>query len=452
MGNETKLGIAKIPVRATLDELDKDLSQAKSKAQKSVDGINSVFSKIGIGTIAAGTAIAGLTKFMGDAVEMAKEAERIQANLNATLESTQGAAGLTVDEINNMAAALSQLTTFEDDAIVEGQAMLLTFTNIGKDVFPQATEAMLNMTEKFGSMGAASVQLGKALNDPVTGVTALRRVGVMLTEQQEEQIKKFVEQGDIVSAQKVILAELETEFGGLAKAMGETSEGQMTILNNKLGNMQEAIGAGVLPVLGDLITKITEIVEPFTGMNDQLTELTEGSVHFAASPLFAALENAAIAAKALNEVLEAANSLLEILGINAHNDSREMTILNAILDKLWTVLKLVAGGPLVLINEGLKEMVNLFEMIKSLNVTQIFEDLQSTWNWGSNILGFASGGVVPGPIGMPQLAVVHGGEVVVANGESYSNATTINQYLTVNSQSEKSVIREFAIMRSLAGA
>jgi hypothetical protein len=98
-------------------------------------------------------------------------------------------------------------------------------------------------------MDSAAVQLGKALNDPVLGVTALRRVGVMLTEAQEEQIKQFMEVGDVASAQKIILAELETEFGGLARAIGETSEGKLQILQNNLGNTQEAIGTGLLPLL-----------------------------------------------------------------------------------------------------------------------------------------------------------------------------------------------------------
>ena len=36
----------------------------------------------------------------------------------------------------------------------------------------------------------------------------------------------------------------------------------------------------------------------------------------------------------------------------------------------------------------------------------------------ANLLGFASGGTVPGPIGKPRLAVVHGGERVLTPGEA----------------------------------
>ena len=167
------------------------------------------------GVAAAGAAVVGFGAFLVDSTKKAMEAEKVQAELNAVLKSTKGAAGMSASEISNMADALSKVTPFEDEAIMKGQSMLLTFTNIGKNVFPMATEAMLNLAQKFGSMDSASTQLGKALQDPVNGVTALRRVGVMLTDQQEKQVKEFVKQGKIADAQKVILGELATALPGL---------------------------------------------------------------------------------------------------------------------------------------------------------------------------------------------------------------------------------------------
>jgi len=131
------------------------------------------------------------------------EAEKIQAALNAVLLSTKGASGMTAESVNDLATALQNVTMFEDDAIVEGENMLLTFTGIGKDVFPDATEAMLDMSQALGQdMKGSAIQLGKALNDPIAGATALRKVGVALTDAQEEQIKAFVASGDVMSAQE----------------------------------------------------------------------------------------------------------------------------------------------------------------------------------------------------------------------------------------------------------
>ena len=47
--------------------------------------------------------------------------------------------------------------------------------------------------------------VGKALNDPLKGLTALSRIGVQFTAQQQEQIKAMVEVGDVAGAQKIIL-------------------------------------------------------------------------------------------------------------------------------------------------------------------------------------------------------------------------------------------------------
>ena len=156
------------------------------------------------------------------------------------------------EAILDLASSFQEVTPFEDEMIIKGQSMLLTFTNIGKNVFPEATEAMLNMGQKFGSVDAAAIQLGKALNNPIEGVTALRRVGVMLSDAQEQQIKKFMAVGDIENAQKIILKELQTEFGGVARAAGNTLGGQLAILRNRFGDTLEMVGGAFLPTLKEM--------------------------------------------------------------------------------------------------------------------------------------------------------------------------------------------------------
>jgi phage-related protein len=184
----------------------------------------------------------------------------MQAQLAAVIKSTGGAAGMTAEAVNGLANGLSAMTPFEDDAIVAGENMLLTFTNIGKDVFPATTETMLDMSQALGQdMKSSAMQLGKALNDPVKGVTALQRVGVTFTEEQKKMIEKMVETGDVAGAQKVILAELNKEFGGSAVAAGKTFAGSMEILKNTFGNLQEEIGGKLLPVLTPLIQQFAKM-------------------------------------------------------------------------------------------------------------------------------------------------------------------------------------------------
>ena len=252
-------------------ELSDDLKNVKQGLAGAVEGLTGM----SLASFGVAGAIAGLGAGLKASIDAALEAESIQADLAATLKSTHGAAGLTADEINRMATNFSNLTGIEDDSIVKSQAMLLTFTKIGKDVFPDATMAILNMSSKMGGMESATIQVGKALNDPIQGVSALRKVGVQLTAQQEEQIRKFVELGDVASAQKIILGELGTQFGGLAEAMGETTQGKINKAKNAIGNLGETIGGVLLPALGkgaELITGLIQEVDRLAQRSDDLKQ------------------------------------------------------------------------------------------------------------------------------------------------------------------------------------
>jgi len=183
-------------------------------------------------------------------VDVTKQQALAEAQLNAVLKSTKNIAGLTSKELKNMASALQSQTRFGDEAIMNAQALLLTFTKVGKEVFPDAIETIMNMSEAMGvDMKQSVIQVGKALNDPILGVTALRRVGVQLSKQQEDSVKHFVEVGDIASAQKVILGELETQFGGVAKAAGETMPGALDQMRNAQGDAAQALGELLSPAI-----------------------------------------------------------------------------------------------------------------------------------------------------------------------------------------------------------
>lgn len=174
------------------------------------------------------------------------ESEDALAQLNATIKSTGGAAGLSSDELVSMAQGLQQVTTFGDDAIISMQSQLLTFTKIGKDAVPAATEAILDLATKMGGdLKGAAVQVGKALNDPVQGISALSKVGVSFTDSQKEVIKALVETGDMAGAQKIILQELQTEFGGSARAARDTFGGALTSLKNSFGDLLEGGGGNL---------------------------------------------------------------------------------------------------------------------------------------------------------------------------------------------------------------
>ncbi len=193
------------------------------------------------------------------------EAELVGAQLDAVLLSTGGAAGLQREQLDALADSLSKMSGVDDEVIARGEAVLLTFTKVGKDVFPAAAEAALNMSAAMGTdLQSSIVQVGKALNDPIQGASALRRVGVQLTDQQEEQVKSFMEVNDIASAQKIILDELAVEFGGVAEAMGDTTVGATNKLSTAWGNLMEEMGKGPAKQYEEAAKNGTTFIETLT--------------------------------------------------------------------------------------------------------------------------------------------------------------------------------------------
>ena len=200
--------------------------------------------KYAIGVGIAAVAVAGLIKVGKELVNIYSVQEQAEARLEATIKSTGKAANLTADQLTDMATGLQGVTKFGDEAIIGAEALLLTFKNIGEDTFPRALESILDVSEAMGTgLKESSIQVGKALNDPVQGITALTRVGITFTQSQKDLIKALVETGDKAGAQVIILEELESQFGGVARAAADTATGSFTQLNNVTGDLKESYGA-----------------------------------------------------------------------------------------------------------------------------------------------------------------------------------------------------------------
>lgn len=247
---------------------------AKDNATRTIGKIGQSFGnlhmsvgKVMTGLVAIGPALAGLAIGAGlkDFVDEARESRRIGALTTQVIKSTGGAAKLSAEQVGDLATAISNKTGADDEAVQSGENLLLTFTNIkngvgkGNDIFNQATQAVTDMTAAMNDgqvtqdgMKTASIQLGKALNDPIKGVTALSKVGVSFTEDQKKQIKTLVDSGKTMEAQKIILNELGKEFGGAAAAATDP----LTKLGTIVGNVKETIGTALLPVVDSAATLI----------------------------------------------------------------------------------------------------------------------------------------------------------------------------------------------------
>lgn len=238
------------------DTLTPGLDKAESKAKGLSDIFDVSFGKIAGAALKLG-AILGVSLGFKDLFDKASAGQQAMAQMGAVLQSTGGKAGMTQDALVKLAQAQSQVTTFSKGANIATENLLLTFTNIGQKTFPQALSAVNDMSQALGQdTKTSAIQLGKALNDPVKGVTALQKVGVTFTQQQKDQIAAMMKTNNIAGAQGIILKELGTEFGGSAVAAGKTFAGQLTILQNQLTGVGVGIVSKLLPPLTDFMSTI----------------------------------------------------------------------------------------------------------------------------------------------------------------------------------------------------
>lgn len=210
----------------------------------------------------AGAALVGATAAVG--VQELIEGEKAAARTANVIETTGGAANVTAAQVADLASQIQKLTGSEDDQIQSAANVLLTFKQIrneaGKnnDIFNQSVEVTNDLSVALGKdLNSSAILVGKALNDPLKGMTALGRAGVQFTEQQKTQIRTLVESGDVLGAQKIILAELTSQFGGAASAEGEITEATQQA-QRQFEDFAEGLAARVLPVLVDLGTFATE--------------------------------------------------------------------------------------------------------------------------------------------------------------------------------------------------
>ena len=250
-----------------LSEANAKLNELKGKAEEAGGG-KSGAGNTGLGALGntlknfvnpasiATAAFGALTVFMKQSVAAASESAKIDAKLGAVIKSTGGAAGVTAAAIDNLANSQMKQTGMDDEMIKNGAAVMLTFTQVGNKVFPDAMKAAMDMSAVLGTdLQGSVIQLGKALNVAAgdtaganMGMTALRRSGVSFTDEQKKMAMEMVKTGDIMGYQKLILAELSKEFGGAASAMFEAGD-KSEAVKNSWENFQEAIGQQVLPAV-----------------------------------------------------------------------------------------------------------------------------------------------------------------------------------------------------------
>jgi hypothetical protein len=234
------------------------------------------------------TALVGV---IGSAVTAAADYQKLGFQTAAVLKSTGNAANTSVEGIQKLASNLESLSGVDEALIINSENVLATFTKVsngvgaGNDIFDQATKAALNMSSALGTdLQGSTIQIGKALNDPVKGITALSRAGVSFTKEQKNQIEAMVASGDTMGAQKLILGELKTEFGGAAEAAGKGFGGSMARLKDTVSDATRDIATKFLPTITNIADGLSSLLKgDMAGFHSKMKEIGDQAKEFGIS-------------------------------------------------------------------------------------------------------------------------------------------------------------------------
>ena len=180
-----------------------------------INALGSILGRVGIGTIALTGAFVAMGFALRKVIKDISGAEQQFFKLNAILRATGNSAGLSLAEIEDLSREIGIATLASTQKVRDAAGILLTFKSVQGDVFKNALRLTQDLSEVgFGDLRTASMQLGKALEEPIVGLGALRRVGVSFTEAQKEQIRVLDMTGRKAEAQEIILKALNSQVGG----------------------------------------------------------------------------------------------------------------------------------------------------------------------------------------------------------------------------------------------
>lgn len=268
-----------VPIVSTFDSKGinkalREFRKLETGSQKAAFGLVNIdqAARRGVASFGKYAAIgAGVVGFLGSKlVTAAYESQKVMRQTQAIITATGGAAGLTADQVAKLSEKLAMQIGVDDELIQSSANLLLTFKQIqnqvgaNNNIFDRALTAAQDLGNVFGSADSAALQLGKALSNPVKGLTALTRSGINFSAQQTEQIKTLTKSGNILEAQKIILSEIESQVGGTAAASA-TAFDKMKVAT---GNVAEGLGELLLPYVerfSDFINNnVVPVMERFT--------------------------------------------------------------------------------------------------------------------------------------------------------------------------------------------
>jgi hypothetical protein len=228
------------------------------KAKSSFGGLNKTLGAVGLGL-----GLGQIANYATNAVKGFEQAQIASSKLANVMQSM--GVGMATERVDAYAESLQELTAVDADVIKAAQTKLATFANLNKTInksggaFDRATVAALDLAAAgFGSAESNAVQLGKALNDPVKGLTALTRSGITFTAKEKDKIKQLVATNKTLEAQDLILQAIEKQVGGTAEA-GASVFDRMKL---SMDSVSDELGGILLPYMKDFADFLMKDVVP----------------------------------------------------------------------------------------------------------------------------------------------------------------------------------------------
>jgi len=263
------------PAAKKAESAIKDVGDTAEKSGNKFDGMKEIargaLQSIGQGAIGlagqlGSAVIGGITSFVTDGISEAAGWQSAFAQTEAVVASTGMAAGYSAEQMAALATSMSAtegMSLFTDDQVLGATNVLATFTKVAGEQFEGATQASIDMAQALGmDVSSAAMMMGKALNDPVKGMSALSRSGVSFTDEQKLMVEAMMNVGDVAGAQNLILNEMAVQFGGSALAATETFAGAQVLMAEQMNGAKETIGTALLPILTRLSNVMMSHVIP----------------------------------------------------------------------------------------------------------------------------------------------------------------------------------------------
>lgn len=233
-----------------LERVGKTAQREMDRADKSTRNWSATFTRAGVGlTTFAAVAGAGLYS----AAQAADEAQQAQLRLDNTIANSPRLTEQSARAFRDLASALMAKTVVDDDAIVSSQALLGQFDLTEQQIL-SLTPLVVDLSRKMGvDLDAAAKAVGKAVNG---SSGALKRYGIDIQASRDGTIAF----DDVVQG-------LSASVGGFAEGEARTFTGQIEQMRNRLGEVAEGIGAGVIPVFQELLGPIEAVADRFASLD-----------------------------------------------------------------------------------------------------------------------------------------------------------------------------------------